>query len=161
MKRRARRSSRNLLVLVTDARGRALRTAAVAGLGRWLSVAAPAGARGAVTIAIVPDSTVRRLNRRYRGKDNATDVLSFVPVPGVALAGGRRFLGDLAIAKGLAARQARALGHSLRTEFRVLALHGLLHLLGYDHETDRGEMGRLENRLRRRARLPAGLISRH
>jgi len=115
-----------------------------------------------VTIAIIPDVTMRRLNRRYRGKDKTTDVLSFVPETGARSgSSSRRFLGDLAIAKGVAARQARALGHPVQIEFRILALHGLLHLLGYDHDTDRGEMGRLEDRLRRRARLPvAGLITR-
>jgi probable rRNA maturation factor len=87
-------------------------------------------------------------------------VLSFPPDAG-ASGPSRLFLGDLAIAKGVAARQARQLGHSLQTELRILALHGLLHLLGYDHETDRGEMGRLEDQLRQRAGLPAGLIARH
>ena len=72
----------------------------------------------------------------------------------------RRFLGDIAIAAGVARRQARAHGHPLRTEVRTLALHGLLHLLGYDHETDRGEMRRLEERLRERAGLGSGLIAR-
>ena len=84
--------------------------------------------------------------------DRATDVLSF---PGD---GGS--LGDIAIAAGVASRQARAARHPLATELRVLALHGLLHLLGYDHETDQGEMARVEERLRRRAGLPAGLIGR-
>jgi len=72
----------------------------------------------------------------------------------------RRFLGDIVIARGVARRQARRAGHAERTEWRVLALHGLLHLLGYDHETDRGEMVRLERRLRRRAGLQSGLIER-
>jgi probable rRNA maturation factor len=71
-----------------------------------------------------------------------------------------RFLGDIVIARGVAARQAREAGHPARIEWRVLALHGLLHLLGYDHERDAGEMGRLERRLRRRGGLGAGLIER-
>jgi probable rRNA maturation factor len=69
-------------------------------------------------------------------------------------------LGDLGIAMGVAARQARAEGHDVVTELRILALHGLLHLLGYDHERDRGTMRTVEDRLRRRAGLPAGLITR-
>ena len=106
---------------------------------------------------------MRRLNREFRRRDKVTDVLSFLPDAGAPKARGsnRRFLGDLAIAKGIAARQARQLGHSVQTELRILALHGLLHLMGYDHETDRGQMGRLEDQLRQRAGLPAGLIARH
>jgi probable rRNA maturation factor len=71
-----------------------------------------------------------------------------------------KHLGDIAIAMGVAARQARAAGHLLDDELKVLALHGLLHLLGYDHERDQGAMRNLEERLRRRAGLPAGLIAR-
>ena len=71
-----------------------------------------------------------------------------------------RFLGDIVIARGLAARQAREAGHAERTEWRVLALHGLLHLIGYDHEHDAGAMRRAEARLRRRGGLGAGLIER-
>jgi probable rRNA maturation factor len=74
--------------------------------------------------------------------------------------GGPLFLGDIVIARGLAARQARRLGHAPAVEWRVLALHGLLHLLGYDHEVDQGQMERLEERLRRRAGLPSGLMAR-
>jgi probable rRNA maturation factor len=136
-------------VSVTDARGRPLTTGHATGLGAWLAGAAPASARGEVSVAVVPDGVARKLNRAYRGRDYAADVLSF---PGAS------FLGDIAIARGVAARQARALGHSTRAELRILALHGLLHLLGYDHETDRGEMQRAEDRLRRKAGLPAGLI---
>ena len=75
-------------------------------------------------------------------------------------AGGVRFLGDVVIASGVAARQAREAGHSLATELKVLSLHGLLHLLGHDHETDNGAMARLEQRLRKKAGLPHGLIER-
>jgi probable rRNA maturation factor len=111
-----------------------------------------------VAIAIVADRAMRGMNRRYRGVDHATDVLSFPsetdtrrPPP---------HLGDIAIASGVAQRQARVHGHSLQTELRVLALHGLLHLLGYDHESDDGQMHRVEARLRRRAGLSRGLIER-
>jgi probable rRNA maturation factor len=69
-------------------------------------------------------------------------------------------LGDIVIARGVAARQAREAGHALATELRILALHGLLHLLGYDHEKDAGEMARIEKRLRRRGGLREGLIER-
>lgn len=123
------------------------------GLGRWLESIAPRAARGAVTVALVPDGRVRALNRQYRGNDAATDVLSFpAGEPGV--------LGDVVIATGVARRQARAAGHTLSTELRVLALHGLLHLLGYDHEQDDGRMARLERRLRRAGGLREGLIER-
>lgn len=124
------------------------------GLVRWLAGVAPARARGLVTVALVPDLRVRRLNRRYRRVDRATDVLSFP-------SGEPGHLGDIVIAAGVARRQARAAGHSLQTELRILALHGLLHLLGYDHERDAGQMARLEARLRARGGLRAGLIERH
>ena len=124
------------------------------GLGRWLASIAPARARGTMTIAIVPDGRVQQLNRRYRRKDVATDVLSFP-------SGERRYLGDVVIAAGVARRQAKQAGHSLQHELRVLALHGLLHLLGYDHERDAGRMARVEARLRRRGGLREGLIERH
>jgi probable rRNA maturation factor len=148
-----------LLVSVTDERGR-MRSAALA---RWLASAAPRGARGAVNVALVSDARVRALNREYRRKDCATDVLSFPSAPSNDAGSGfsrTEFLGDIVIARGVARRQARQAGHGERTEWRVLALHGLLHLLGYDHETDRGEMVRLERRLRRRAGLHSGLIER-
>jgi probable rRNA maturation factor len=123
------------------------------GLGRWLAAIAPARARGTMTIAIVPDGRVQRLNRRYRGKDAATDVLAFPSDE-------RGYLGDVVIAGGVARRQARQAGHSLQHELRVLALHGLLHLLGYDHERDAGRMARVEARLRLRGGLREGLIER-
>jgi probable rRNA maturation factor len=135
------------------------------GLGRWLASIAPARARGAMTIAIVPDGRVQQLNRRYRRKDAPTDVLSF-PASAEGLRRGkssdeRGYLGDVVIAAGVARRQAKQAGHSLQHELRVLALHGLLHLLGYDHERDAGRMARIEARLRRRGGLREGLIERH
>jgi probable rRNA maturation factor len=93
---------------------------------------------------------MRRLNRDFRGKDQPTDVLSF---PGQAVAGAEPeggHLGDVAIAVPTARRQAAAAGHPLRRELEVLLLHGVLHCLGHDHETDDGTMERLESRLRRR-----------
>jgi probable rRNA maturation factor len=106
---------------------------------------------------------MRRLNASFRGVDKATDVLSFPADEAERARIARaveRPLGDIAIAAGVAARQAREQGHALRTELRILALHGLLHLLGYDHERDHGEMRSIEERLRRRAGLPVGLIAR-
>ena len=123
------------------------------GLAAWLSSIAPARARGTMTIAIVSDARVRALNRKFRKKDKATDVLSFPSEES-------GYLGDVVISSGVAARQARAAGHPLATELRVLALHGLLHLLGYDHERDDGQMARLERRLRRQGGLREGLIER-
>ena len=126
----------------------------------------PPRARGAVNVAIVSDQRVRVLNKTYRRKDYATDVLSFPissPPPrtrGTASSVVARFLGDIVIARGVARRQARDAGHSEQTELRVLALHGLLHLLGYDHEQDEGRMQRVERRLRRSGGLPQGLIER-
>jgi probable rRNA maturation factor len=95
------------------------------------------------------------LNRQFRRKDQPTDVLSFPSdTP--------EFLGDLVIAAGVARRQAREAGHSYAVELKVLALHGLLHLLGYDHHdpADGGRMARLERRLRAKGGLGAGLIER-
>jgi probable rRNA maturation factor len=144
----ARKTPRRLTIeVVTSGSVRA------AGLETWLLSIAPARARGSVTVALVPDDRVRRLNRQYRGRNQPTDVLSFpADEPGQ--------LGDIVIAAGVARRQAASAGHSLGTELRVLALHGLLHLLGYDHETDVGTMQRVERRLRRLGGLREGLIER-
>jgi probable rRNA maturation factor len=142
-----RRPQRLVVEVVTSSGVRA------AGLGPWLQSVAPARARGELTVAIVPDARVRALNRRFRDKDKATDVLSFP-------AEERGVLGDVVIAAGVAQRQAAAAGHAMRTELRVLALHGLLHLLGYDHEADTGGMERLERRLRIKGGLREGLIER-
>jgi len=156
-----------LQVMVGDARGRPVQ---VTGLSSWLRRVAPKAARGQVSIALVSDATVRGLNERYRRQDHATDVLSFPaeleaqPLKtrhNVSVNAAREaFLGEIVIARGVARRQARAARHSELTELRVLALHGLLHLLGYDHEIDDGRMRRVEQRLRRKGGLREGLIER-
>jgi len=128
-----------------------------AGLSRFLRLAQTlVGLRGSVDVLLAGDRTLRRLNRDFRNKDKATDVLSF-PTPAEIA---KEFAGDLAISLDTARRQAEAHGHSLRDEVRVLLLHGLLHLNGMDHETDRGEMASREAALRTRLRLPNSLIAR-
>lgn len=107
------------------------------GAARALSVS------GEVALVLTGDRALRTLNARYRGKDKPTDVLSF-PGPG-----GEAGLGDIVISVDTAARNARAYGRTLPQELDVLALHGFLHVLGYDHEADDGTMDRLERRLRR------------
>lgn len=97
-------------------------------------------------VRFASDRELRRVNRGFRGKDKATDVLSFPGGPGED---GSHHLGDILISVPTARRQAEERGHSAEREIKVLLLHGLLHCLGYDHETDQGEMERLERRLRR------------
>jgi probable rRNA maturation factor len=97
---------------------------------------------GEVSLVLAGDRFVQALNRDYRGKDQPTDVLSFE--------GAAEGLGDIAISVPTARRNAAALGRSLAQELDVLALHGFLHVLGHDHETDQGQMDRLERRLRRK-----------
>jgi probable rRNA maturation factor len=119
------------------------------------------GLEGEVEVLLAGDRTLRRLNRTYRGKDKATDVLSFPSygfAPAAELTGVHG--GDLAISLDTAKRQAEEHGHTLRDEVRILLLHGLLHLSGMDHETDRGEMALRESVLRATLRLPNGLIAR-
>ena len=99
---------------------------------------------GEVALVLAGDRMLHRLNRAYRGKDRPTDVLSF---PGE---GGEAGLGDVVISVETAKRNARSAGRTLARELDVLALHGFLHVLGYDHETDGGTMDRLERRLRKR-----------
>jgi len=127
------------------------------GLARFVNRARPAvGIAGEVEVLLADDRTLRRLNRNFRGKDRPTDVLSF-PSP-EEITG--LHAGDLAISLETAERQAAAYGHSLRDEVRILLLHGLLHLSGMDHETDRGEMAVREAALRHELRLPNTLIER-
>jgi probable rRNA maturation factor len=126
-------------------------------LSRFLTEAqAATRLRGQVTVLLTTDESIRQLNRRFRGKNKSTDVLSF-PADGPAADG---IAGDLAISVPTAQNQAREQGHRLITEIKVLILHGLLHLAGYDHEIDNGQMRRREALLRSRLNLPQGLIER-
>jgi probable rRNA maturation factor len=126
-------------------------------LARFLKEAqAAVRLKGLVTVLLTTDTAIRRLNRQFRGKNKATDVLSF-PAEGI---GAEEIAGDLAISIPTALRQAIEQGHPLSTEVKVLILHGLLHLAGYDHEADTGQMARRERLLRARLGLPQGLIER-
>ena len=109
-----------------------------------------AGVSGEVSVLIAGHRRVRDLNRRFRSKDYATDVLSFVREQG----------GDIAICAPIAAKNAVLYGHSSLAELKVLVLHGLLHLAGYDHEKDNGRMAAREAALRRKLKLPLSLIAR-
>lgn len=110
-------------------------------------------AGGGFSVVISSDRALREANRRYRNVSRTTDVLSFPD-------GEDGYWGDLLIAAGRAERQAAQHGHSVEQEIQVLALHGMLHLRGYDHETDQGEMQAVEERFRRKYGLAPGLIAR-
>jgi probable rRNA maturation factor len=126
-------------------------------LDRFISRArAAAGLRAAVNVLVTSSAELRELNQRFRGKDQPTDVLSFPALPGLK----PRFAGDIAISAEIATHNARTLGHSPAEEIKILALHGILHLRGFDHETDNGKMARREEKLRRELHLPIGLIQR-
>jgi len=138
----------------TDRNSRAPSTRALA---RFLREAqAVVRLRGQVSVLLTTDRKIRSLNKQFRSIDKATDVLSF-PAPETIAA---EIAGDLAISVPMARRQARQQGHALSAEIKVLILHGLLHLAGYDHELDDGKMGRRERQLRARLGLPEGLIER-
>ena len=113
-----------------------------------------------VNVLVTSSAEVRSLNRRFRGADKPTDVLSFSPPSNTKLQGKRMAAGDVAISGDIARANARRLGHSVGDEVKILALHGILHLAGFDHEQDNGEMARKEMQLRRRLKLEGGLIER-
>ena len=114
----------------------------------------PPGGADRLAVCLVSDPRMRLYNRDFRGKDRTTDVLSFCADAEDAPGGGRH-LGDIVISVPRAAEQAREAGHSLSRELKILLLHGYLHLLGYDHDTDGGTMVRTQRRLVRRL-LPRG-----
>jgi len=111
-----------------------------------------AGSRDA-TIVFVSDVAIRKLNRQFRGKDSATDVLSFRSQPEIFETAAETNLGEIVISLDRAQAQAKENGLTLVNEIEQLILHGLLHLHGHDHETDDGKMNRLELKLRRKLRI--------
>ncbi len=138
-----------------------------ASLARFVARASKAARlHGSVNVLITSSAEMKLLNRQFRDKDEATDVLSFpmadqaVRRPGRNATRTAEVAGEIAISADMAAKNARALGHAPGVEIKILALHGILHLRGYDHERDRGQMARLEEKLRRQLHLPTGLIER-
>jgi probable rRNA maturation factor len=126
-------------------------------LARFVGKAAHAlKLKGSVHVLVTGNRELQALNRRFRGKDKPTDVLSFPPMAGFAAG----LAGDIAISAEIAARNARQLGHSTAAEVKILALHGILHLAGYDHERDNGAMAKKEQGLRISLGLPVSLIER-
>ena len=115
-----------------------------------------AGLKDKVNVLVTTSAEMKSLNCRFRGKDKPTDVLSFPAEPGAQ----KQFAGEIAISAEIAAQNARALGHSPAQEVKILVVHGVLHLRGYDHECDNGQMARREKQLRAKLHLPLGLIER-
>jgi probable rRNA maturation factor len=120
-----------------------------------------AGLRGRVNVLITSSAAMRSLNLRFRGLNKATDVLSFPTEPSILRdRSSNGFAGEVAISADIALQNALRRGHSGALEVKVLILHGILHLAGFDHERDNGEMARKEAKLRRILRLPIGLTER-
>jgi len=115
--------------------------------------------RETVNVLVTSSEELRSFNRRFRGADKATDVLSFPSLP-VGRSHAKRAAGEIAISADIARENAGRLGHSVADEVKILALHGILHLAGFDHERDNGEMARTEARLRMQLNLEVGLIER-
>jgi len=136
------------VAVVNRQRSRRVAQAPLSGFMRRVSRRMPPDGPASLAICLVSDRRMRELNRQFRDLDQATDVLSF-PDGEADRDTGERYLGDIVISVACAARQARERGHSLSRELKLLALHGYLHLLGYDHETDKGRMMRLQRRLER------------
>jgi probable rRNA maturation factor len=149
------------MIVIEAARGKTLPAASALGkrdLNRFLVEATEAlGLAGDFSVLLTGDEQLRAMNLQFRGVDKPTDVLSFPALPQAANCGQG---GDLAISLETAAIQAADHGHSVQVEVKVLILHGLLHLAGYDHERDQGQMRRRESLLRKQFALPAGLVER-
>ncbi len=119
------------------------------------------GLRGQVNVLVTGSATVRCLNQRFRGQNKATDVLSFPATSLPSEVGkGAKLAGEVAISADIALKNSFRLGHAAEQEIKILVLHGILHLAGFDHERDNGEMARKEAKLRRSLGLPAALIER-
>jgi probable rRNA maturation factor len=114
------------------------------------------GLQGAVSVLLTTSAEMKSLNRRFRGKDKPTDVLAFPAEPDAR----KQFVGEIAISAEIASQNAHAFGHSPAEEVKILVLHGILHLRGYDHQCDNGQMARREKHLRAKLHLPLGLIER-
>ena len=149
------------MIVIEAARGKTLPAASALGkrdLSRFLVKATEAlGLAGDFSVLLTGDEQLRAMNLQFRGVDKPTDVLSFPALPEAANCGQG---GDLAISLETAAVQASDHGHPLEMEVKILILHGLLHLAGYDHERDQGQMRRRESLLRKQFALPAGLVER-
>jgi probable rRNA maturation factor len=148
------------MIVIEAAPGKTLPAASLGkrDLNRFLAEATAAlGLAGDVSVLLTGDEQLRAMNLQFRGVDKPTDVLSFPALPEAANGGQG---GDLAISLETAAIQAADHGHPLQMEVKVLILHGLLHLAGYDHERDRGQMRRRETLLRKQFALPSGLVER-
>jgi probable rRNA maturation factor len=149
------------MIVIEAARAKTLPAATALGkrdLNRFLARATEAlGLTGEFSVLLTGDERIRALNLQFRGMDKPTDVLSFPPLPETPKRG---LGGDLAISLDTASAQAAEHGHTLQVEVKILILHGLLHLAGYDHECDRGQMRRRESFLRKQFALPAGLVER-
>jgi probable rRNA maturation factor len=115
-----------------------------------------AGLKSQVNVLLTTSAEMKSLNRRFRGKDNPTDVLTFPAEPNAQ----KQSAGEIAISAEIATKNAHGLGHAPADEVKILVLHGILHLRGYDHERDTGQMARREKQLRAKLRLPLGLIER-
>jgi probable rRNA maturation factor len=153
----AKRTGALVLKTRSEIISRDVRLPSARALARFLALAQKAvRLKGQVTVLLTTDAAIRRLNKQFRGKNKATDVLSF-PASG---RGAEAIAGDLAISVTTALGQAVEQGHSLSTEIKVLVLHGLLHLAGFDHEVDDGAMASRERLLRANLGLPQGLIER-
>ena len=119
------------------------------------------GLRAPVNVLVTSSAAVRELNRQFRGQNKTTDVLSFPSTsPTSKTHKPASLAGDVAISADIALENSIRLGHAVSQEIKILALHGILHLAGFDHERDNGRMAREEARLRRALRLPAALIER-
>jgi probable rRNA maturation factor len=116
--------------------------------------------RGRVNVLVTSSASVRALNRRFRGRNKATDVLSFPVTSNLRSRESEKLAGDVAISGDIALQNSVRLGHTVSAEIKILVLHGILHLAGFDHESDNGEMARKEATLRRALGLPAALIER-
>jgi probable rRNA maturation factor len=126
-------------------------------LGRFVGKTARAvNLKGVINVLVTGNRELQSLNRRFRGKDKPTDVLSFPPMADLSA----EVAGDIAISADIAAKTAKRLGHSTLAEIKILVLHGVLHLAGYDHEQDNGAMAKKEQRLRASLGLPVSLIER-